>query len=213
MPTMKYNNVGEAYKSLTDVEILDDSKNYPVAKIKIKGLCTAKITMLSEWDYYNSFIQMQRIFLSHYANVLTRGELDKTQAEKIKSRINLFINEIGIDTTVEAITEKAKGLSFLFDDAEIRKYFFKNLKSYGVIPWWISWKRYQKKARAVDTMTIFCFLWLFNVDGLKKNAKYLMAKITAVMNTESPTESGYYGDLDSFKEALKKAKLKEALKE
>jgi len=210
MPTREYQSVGEAYQALTDIEILDDQSNYPVAKVKINGLCTAKITMLSEWDYYYSFIPMQQVFLNHYANTLTRGELDETQAQKIKSRIYLFINEIGLDTTTESIMERAKGLSFLFDDKNVREYFFKQLKKFGVFPWYVTWKKYQKKARAIDTMAIFCFLWLFNVDGLKKNAKFLMAKIGATMNTESPTASKFSGELESFKAMLQKAKQRES---
>lgn len=211
MPTKNYKNLSQAYKALTDIEIMDDDNDYPVASIKVKGLGKVKITMLSEWDYYNHFIPMQQAFISYYANALTRGETEMTdkKVERIRAKVNAFVNEISLESTKEGLLEKARELTFLFDDPKARRFFFKKLKAFGVLPWWIGWKRYQKKVRPIDTMAIFVFLWSFNVDGLKKNAKFLLAKISAIINTESPTESRYFESLDSFKEALAKAKEKE----
>ena len=201
MPTKNYESMHEAYKSLTDIEIEDDSKNYPVAVIDVPGIQKISITMLSEYNYWYVFLPMRNRFINYYATKFVNEE-NETRNEKIIEKIKAFQNDISSYGSDE---KSIKTLQSLFSEVDERKYFFKCLKKMGVIKWWVSWKRWQLRARPIDTITIFVFLWLFNVDGLKKNAKFLIDQMSQAMNTRLPIESKIFENLDSFKVAHQKA--------
>lgn len=196
MPTKEYPSADAAWQSLTDLELEDDSRDYPVAVITIRGVGKIKIEMLSEWDYFSTFLPMRQKFITYYANKLLADENVKNK-DVILEKVQAFQNEISLLKE----TGKSETLTYLFSDVEARYTFFKDMKKMGMIPRLCSWKRWQKHARVLDTMTIFAFLWLFNVDGLKKNAKLLVDRISRVMITASPTGLKVFTDLDSFKKA------------
>ena len=74
-----------------------------------------------------------------------------------------------------------------------------------VVKWWVSWKRYQKCMRPIDTLAVFIYLWLFNFDGVKKNAKLLLQKIGASTRYHLPTTYQSFGDWESYKKKLAEA--------
>jgi hypothetical protein len=181
---------------LCDLEIEDDSREIPVAVIRVPGVWRVKITMLSEWHYYRHFIPLRNLFVSYYANRVAQDENIKDNSilmEKVKA----FQNEI---SKIKE-TNNSEVLTYLFSDVAARYEFFKGLKRCGLLPWFITWRRWQKNVKPLHTCSIFAFLWLFNVDGLKKNVALLIERITQAMNTESPTASRIWHDLDSFKKA------------
>ncbi len=194
MPTKKY-TPDEAWQALSDLEIEDDSKNIPVAIIRVPGIHNIKIGMLSEHNYYYVFLPMRNIFINHYANRIIKDENIKDN-ELLMNKLKSFQNDIS------EMKSKSESLTYLFSDVAIRREFFKNLKRMKLISWWVSWNRWQKKVSVLHTMTIFVFLWLFNVDGLKKNAKFLIDRTFQVMTTRLPTESKVFTDLDTFKKAM-----------
>jgi len=167
MPTKKYDSLDKAYQALTDLEIANDEKDMPCAIIKIPGISSIKITMVSEYDYYYILCPMRDKFINYYANrfVNEKQEIDQ---KKIIEKLNNFMNDILSVKEPEDVKKKSKTLSYLFEDISVRYEFYYNLKKLRLISRWISWRKYQKLMRPIDTLTIFCYLWLFNFDGLKK---------------------------------------------
>ncbi len=204
----KFESIEEAYQNLTDMEILDDSKDYPCAKINIKGLCRVEITMVSEYQYFYILDPFRTNILTYYANMWA---LEKKETDKKK--IVDFIQSIGdeMETTKkgENVKDKADRISFMFKDATLRKSVFVCLRRLGVIPWWVSWRRYQMKATPDVLPMMFVWLWLFNFDGLKKKARLLFQKITRVMDSHLPTDLNTFTDLGSWFARVKKASLKQ----
>lgn len=196
MPTKEFKSADQLWQSLTDLELEDDRRDYPAAIVPVKGIGKIKIQMLSEWHYFNVFIPMRAKFITYYANKLASDENIKNK-DVILEKIRMFQNEI----TESKKSGTSEALTYIFSDIEARYLFFKDLKKMKVIPWWVNWNRWQKTIKPLQTMAIFSFLWLFNVDGLKKNAKLLIDRISQVMISVSPIESKVFVDLDSFKKA------------
>ncbi len=206
MPTKEYKNPTTAWQALTDQEIEDDSREIPVAVIRVPGIGKIRITMLSEYDYFYHFQTARNMFITYYANKIATDENIKDN-EIILNKLKAFQNEI-TQTATEG-GAPAEAITYLFSDAAARFEFFKLLKKIRLIKWHVSWNKWQKRVRVLDTMTIFCWLWLFNVDAVKKNAKFLIDRISRVMITASPTESKVFTDLESFKKAHQAARARD----
>lgn len=196
MATKVYNSPSEAWKALCDLEIEDDTRDIPVAVIKVPGVCKVQITMLSEWDYYKTFLPLRNTFVNYYASKLTQDE-NITDMTVIMEKVKAFQNEI---SKIKE-TNNPEVLNYLFSETSVRYEFFRGLKQMRLIPFYVTWKGWQKAVKPIHTASIFAFLWLFNVDGLKKNAKLLIDRIQAAMTVISPTGSKVFRDLDSFKKA------------
>jgi hypothetical protein len=204
MPTRKYKSLEHAFQALTDLEIEDDSRNFPVARIKVPGLHEIEIKMVSEYDFYYILQPLQNKILNYYVNRFNESK-DEITVKRLTEKIKNIIEDISNIQTSEDVEKKSSTLGYLFEEEEIRKEFFDGLKKLGIIKEKVKWVDYQKAARPIDTLTIFCFLWQFNFTGLKKNAKYLIEKITADTNYHLPTVSTNYGDWDTYKLRLEKA--------
>lgn len=204
MSTKKYDSLDKAYQALTDVEIANDERDMPCAVITVPGMSPIKITMVSEYDYYYVLSPMRDKFINYYANKFVNEKKDIEQ-KKIIEKLNNFINDILSVKEPKDIERKSKTLAYLFDDIKIRYEFFINLKRMGLISKWISWKKYQKLIRPIDTLTIFCYLWLFNFDGLKKKTLNLFKIMNITLaGTNQPSLSVLSNsfDWDIYKEKL-----------
>ncbi len=207
MPTQRYKNIEEAFQALTDLEINDDENNYPVADIKVPGLHRIKIQMVSEYDYFYILTPMREKFLNYWVNKIATSQ-NETNNERLLEKIKNVVNEIESVKTKEDIEAKANTLAYLFEDMKIRYEFFKNLKKMKIVKWWVSWKRYQKCMRPIDSLTVFIFLWLFNFDGVKKNVFLLFKKIGVSTSSHLPTISSSYGNWESYKKKLADAHVR-----
>lgn len=209
MPTQKLKNLEEAYQTLTDFEIEDDSlkDGIPLAIIPVKGMHPIRVTMVNSWDFYKILIPLRDKILNYYANRVANSasEIDvKRLGEKIKN----IAEEITNLKTQKDIQEKSNTLSYLFEDEVIRHEFFKDLKRMNIIRWYVSWKRYQKRILPHHTMTIFLCLWAFNFDGFKKKTEKLlqtMQSISQNTNSQSPIVSTNSTDWDTYKKVLARA--------
>lgn len=199
MPTKTYKSLEKAYQALTDIEIEDDRHNFPVAKIKVPGLHTIKVKQLCEYYYYHILIPMREKILNYYINTFAKQE-NIADNNVLLDKIKLLINDITEAKTPKDIQDKNETLSMIFNEEEIRKDFFLNLKKMKIIKWWIGWKRYEMKMPPIGTLTIFIFLWHFNFDGVKKNVKFLLEKTIQDTNYLLPTISTNYNDWESWKE-------------
>jgi hypothetical protein len=211
MPTRTYTSIERAYQALTDIEIEDDSRDYPVAIIRVPGLHKIKITMVSVYDFYYTLAPLQNNILNYFVNRFSQTE-DEVDIKKLTEKIRNVVEEISKVKTKKDVQDKSESMSYLFDEEAVRYEFFQGLKKMGILKWWVTWRRYQKCVRPIDTLTIYCFLWLFNFDGLKKNVKLLMEKIIQDTNYQLPTVSTNYGNWDTYKERLQKAHEREPWK-
>jgi hypothetical protein len=204
MPTKKYKDLDEAYQALTDIEIMDDEQDMPCAIIPTKGLGKITITMVNEYDYWYTLMPMRDTFINYYVN---RYYVEKKEhnKEKLIERINLFVAEMTNTKTKEEVNNKANDIMWLFKDINIRYEFFKGIRKMRVIPWYVTWKKYQKSVRPIDTCLIFCYLWLFNFDGLKKKLLNLLKKMNITFqdtNSPSLTVLSNSFNLDTYKKKL-----------
>ena len=206
MPTKKYDSLDKAYQALTDLEIANDERDVPCAIITVPGMSPIKVTMVSEYDYYYVLIPMRDKFINYYATKFV-NEKEEVNQKKIVERLNNFINDILTVKTPEDVKRKSQTLSYLFDDMVIRYEFFTCLKRLGLISRWTTWRKYQRLMRPLDTLTIFCYLWLFNFDGLKKKTIDLFRIMNITLaGTNQPSLSVLNSsfDMDSYKEALRR---------
>jgi hypothetical protein len=208
MPTQKYKSLDKAYQALTDFEIENDKFNFPVAIINVPGLHKIKIKMVNSYDFYYVLQPLQNKILNYFLNRFNRST-DDIDTKKLTEKIKNIVKEISDIKDEKDLKEKSESLSYLFDEEAVRKEFFNGLKRLRIIKWWVSWKRYELKSRPIDTLIIYCFLWKFNFDGVKKNVKYLIERITADTNYHLPTVSTSYGEWDTYKMKLQKAHLRQ----
>lgn len=204
MPTNKYKSIDEAYQALLDLEIVDDENNFPIAKIKVPGMHTITIQMVSEYDYFYVLCPMREKFLTYWVNKIAIME-SETDTKKLTKKIEAIVSDIESVRNPKDLNEKSSTLAYLFEDEKIRYAFFKDLKRMKIIKWWVSWKRQQKTMTPLQTIAVFIYLWLFNFDGVKKNVKLLLAKIGATTNLQSSTISTNYGNWESYKQRLEEA--------
>ncbi len=204
--TNKYNTLSDAFRALTDIEILDDENDFPIAVIKVPGLHSITIQMVNSWDFYTVLSPMREKFLNYCLNQMNSVEKvdEKLLLEKVKS----LVTDIEACNTKEDVEKRSVAIAHLFKDINIRYEFYKSLKLMKIIKWWVGWKRYQKCTRPIDDLTIFIYLWLFNFDGVKKNAILLFNKIGANTKSHLQTVSSNYGDWDSYKKKLMEADKK-----
>lgn len=207
MPTKKYKDMDEAWKVLTDSEIVDDSKEIPCAVIPVRGIPDIKITMVSEYDYWYTILPMRDAFINFYASKFMQTE-DANDKKKIVERLNLLINEISKSVKAGDIEKVSHTLATLFDDSKIREQFFRALRKMGCISRWVSWKKWQRIARPHHLMTAFMYLWKFNIDGVKKKALDLLSmmglrNVTGQnTNRQSLSVLSPYFDWDTYKKKL-----------
>jgi hypothetical protein len=204
MPIQKYNDLNEAFQALTDLEIVEDSNNFPIAKIKVPKLHEITIQMLSEYDYFYHLCPMREYFLNYWATHISMTKDNITQ-DKLIEKIQTIVSDIESIKTKKDFVTRSASLAYLFEDMKIRYYFFKQLKKMKIIKWYVSWKKYQKIVRPIDTITIFVYLWLFNFDGVKKNAKILLARIGLGMNSQSPIIYNNSSNWELYKKQLAQA--------
>lgn len=206
MPTKKYDSLDKAYQALTDLEIADDDRDVPCAIIKVPGMSPIKITMVNSYDYYYVLSPMRDKFINYYANKFVKEKGDINQ-KKIVEKLNTFMSDILSVKKPEDVKKRSQTLSYLFEDIQIRYEFFRNLKRMGLISKWVSWRKYQRLIRPLDTLTIFCYLWLFNFDGLKKKTLDLFKIMNITLaGTSRPSLSVLSNsfDWDTYKDALAK---------
>jgi len=204
MPSKTFNSFEEAYQALTDAEIENDEREIPCVKIKTEGLPVLKIHQCSEYDYFYILDDFRKRILNYYANLLAREEREIPQ-KKLVGKINGFLDGMTNANTPQEIADRVKDMTTLFEDHEVRKYFFKTLKRLRVIPWYISWDRWQKRVRPHHTLTAFAYLWAFNFDGLKKKTRILVERITSIFqdtNSASAIGSKAFTDWDGFKKQI-----------
>lgn len=202
--TNKYKSLDQAYQALTDLEIIDDENNFPIARIKVPGMHVITIQMLSEYDYFYILCPMRESFLNYWINKIAITE-DQTDSAKLVEKINNIVKDIESVKSPKDLQDKSQTLAYLFEDIKIRYLFFKALKKMKIVKSWISWRRYQKLMRPIDTIIVFVYLWLFNFDGVKKNVKLLLAKIGANTNSQLSIISTNYGSWESYKQRLAEA--------
>lgn len=190
------------------MEIQDDSKDYPCAIITIKGLCKVKVRMVCDYYYYYHLEPFRANILTYYANLWAK-ENNVTEKDKIISYIQSIVDEIETTEKGKSVKDKADKVSFMFNDAVLRKSVFMCLKKVKAIPWWVSWRRYQRIATPDVLPMLFVWLWLFNFDGLKKKTRLLFQKITRVMDSNLPIDSNTFSDLGSWYARIKKASLRQ----
>lgn len=206
MPTKKYDSLDKAYQALTDLEIANDERDMPCAVITVPGMSPIKVTMVSEYDYYYVLSPMRDKFVNYYITRFAQ-EKNETDQKKLVETINNFLNDILSVKKPEDVKRKSATLSYLFDDVLIRYEFFRNLKRMGLISRWTTWRKYQRCMRPIDTLTVFCYLWLFNFDGLKKKTIDLFRIMNITLaGTSRPSlsvlDSSF--DWDTYKEALQR---------
>jgi hypothetical protein len=189
--------LSNAFQALTDLEIVNDEYDFPVAVITVPGMHKLKISMLSEWDYFYVLSPMRESFLNYCLNKFATDE--EKDEKKLVERVKALVDDIRQCKTENDINKRSTALEYIFEDIKIRYSFFKALKKMKIIKWWVSWKRYQKCMRPIDSMTVFIYLWLFNFDGVKKNAKLLFQKIGAITKSHQSITSTSSIDWHSWK--------------
>jgi hypothetical protein len=208
MPTQKFDSLEAVYKSLTDFEIEDDTSSggIPVAEINVKGIHRIKIGMVTEWEFYKYLDPMKNRMLAYFAQGIiaatTKEELERASV-KIKNLLQEFIG-----LSIEETKKRVDKLNYFFEDKSVRHEFFKGLKKLGLIHWWVSWRRWQKKVRRHDTLAIFVLLWAFNYDGFKKKTTALLQTVSTIyasINSQSRTESSSCTDFGTFQKMYLKA--------
>jgi hypothetical protein len=216
MPTTEYKSIEHAWQALTDIEIEDDENNFPVAKIKLRGLFlgfsvpfTAKIQMVSEWDYFEKLAPMRVEILNYYVSMVGKNSNDEKVTEQITKKLAALMEDVS--TTARTEPEKAEQLQSLMNEKAVRIRFYKGLKELGILPWWLTIKSAQKSLRIVDLITLFAFLWLFNFDGVKKNSFLILSLIKSSTNFHLPTvgiSSGNQVSWEDRKKLLQEAFVK-----
>ncbi len=222
MPVNQHNSIEEAFQALTDIEIVNDENNYPVAEIKVNGVGTIKITMLSEYHYYYILEPLREKILNYYINRLAQ-EKNILKGEELLDNIKSVFNQIETCKTKEDVIKKAHELSPIFKDKEARFEFFKSLIEMEIIPIDYlekfktksifkkkriidiekAWDDWQRKIKPTDPLCMFIYLWLFNFDGVKKKVLCLLEKIGAVIQQQSFTDWNNSDTWESYKQQLK----------
>jgi len=200
MTTQNHSSPAKAWQALTDQEILDDSQNYPVAKIKIRGVCTAEIRQVSEWHYLHVLVPYKEAVFNYYAQAVAMssdGEDKDLILEKVKAFENLMHSG--------SEEEKSNTLISMFAREDFRRHFLKVLKKVKVIPWWVSFRRWTMKADPVAMPTLFGWLWLFNYDGVKKKLQNLLKRITQATYQDTVTDFNDSKTWESYKAKLQAA--------
>jgi len=211
MPTQKFKSIDEVYKALTDFEIEDDSTSdgVPMAIINVKGIHRIKVGMVSEWDFYKHLNPMKDRMLAYYAQSIIAATTNDGLvriSEKTKQLVTEFTGVEPQD--IKEITNK---IAYFFEDEPVRYQFFKGLKEMGIIHWWVSWRRWQKKVTRHHTLTLFIMLWAFNYDGFKKKTTALLESVStmcAIIRSQSPIESSNYTDFGTYQKMYLKARKK-----
>lgn len=215
MPTKKFDNTDQAYQALTDEEIMDDSRDIPVAEIKVQGMHVVTIGQVSEYDYYYRLLPMREELYNYFLNRIAATE-DLENSEQLLEKMKTLVNSLTNIKNKEDLVKKAESIAFLFEEKTIRYRLFKGLKAMGIVKWWVTWRRYQKKIKTQDTPLFFCYLWAHNFDGAKKKIIRLLQKIqqiTAATSSQSLTGSGSFQDFDSWKQTWQAAHDRLAKKE
>lgn len=222
MPTRKFDSFQQVYQSLTDIEIEDDKNDYPVAVITVAGLglfgskVKIKIQMVSDWDYYETLLPMRTKLLNYFATLFANEKDNEINSKKILEKIKGVVEDIGSVKTAKDMEKKANTMSNLFEDVNVRELFFRSLKRMKMIPWHVSYKRYRKCTKPLETCIMFILIWHFNFDGVKKKVQSLLqmsAEILQDTSSQSLTGSRHFTDLDSFKKVWKEAHDRSLAKE
>lgn len=204
--TREYKDIAQVYQSLTDEEILDD-RIKPFASISVPGLCKVTIKSVSDWEYYHVLIPLRNTFFSIYASEMSESK-DIENNEQLLDRMRMIVNEISAIKTLEDIEKKAATLSCLFDIEKGRRVFFKAMKQMKIIPWWVSFRKWERRVTRMHNITIFCMVWAVNFDGVKKNARQLLAILSSITKSDSHIVSSNSGDWDGYKKRLMEASIR-----
>jgi len=189
--THKFSNLEDVYQSLTEYEIhtWEDC-----AVINAKGVGKIRIGMISAYEYYSilkpffegTFDVYARLLQYSMKDKMNKESLEKYITEKVNFMLGLFGSQEEVKVSKRLLTELQ---DFFFFQA-LRREFWKTLKKLRVIPWHVSFKRFERSLTMIDMVTIFVYLWLFNEYGVKKKYKFLLDKVESVINTESMSSSG-----------------------
>lgn len=171
-----------APKSLEDHEIEDDSKPLESAVIRVAGVGDVRIREVSEYHFWYVLAPMRERFLNHYANLL--AETRNLNAQQILDKIRTFLNDLSA-IKPEELVARVEAMTRTFSDIDIRLEFFRCLRRMGMVPWWTTFRRWQRSVTPSDAVTIFVWLWVFNLDAPKKKLKILLEKITTTSQDTS----------------------------
>lgn len=197
-----WKNFESIFQALTDFEI-DCEKD--CARVHIEGVARVRIRMLPE--YYA--LQLREFFTStfnDYVKMLQMSIGDRMEAaqreEYITGKVQYVLNLFGRDLDEKQVQSLHREMSDFFFYRMLRKAFFKLLKQMRLIPFWVTFSRYERKATLVDTVTLFVLLYLFNEYGVKKKLLLLMQTVNNYINTNTHTrtmsnDSEKWGALDA----------------
>jgi hypothetical protein len=167
---------------MDDIDILNEE---PVVFRARSGKAEVTIRELSISEFYR-FVPGLQALIARFAGLFVKFRVDLKDLDRL--------------TTRHAAEEMSGRLQVLFSFAEFRREFFDLLRKVCVVH--MPRRRFEKEFTVSQMASIFVFLYLFNVDGVKKKLTLALSEVGIRSARISETLSSRSTGSGSFRKTL-----------